>query len=331
MRLAARSLAALALLAPLLAAAQQAPSAPGPTPEPAPGWTTTLPPQPNIPPPTHYPPAQPAPARPATRPPPPAYTPPPPPPYARPVYRYAPPPPGYAYRAPAVVYAPPPPYWSGYRAGYGYYPIYPAAPPPPPPGAVYAPAYAAPQPPRSAVEFSGTATFLHDTAGWGLFTAFDGPVVGFDAGYDSLPVLQGNQANQPMYGYSDSVGLGSAHLTFSIVNAPGARVRLEAGGSSLWLPNVGAFAGTRYAGSVAFGPDLGVSGRIGLIGPLGFEGHARWTPTPISVFDGEAAAAVHGGPLSLKVGYRWVELYGDGVAAPRFGFEGPEVGLGLHF
>ena len=110
------------------------------------------------------------------------------------------------------------------------------------------------------------------------------------------------------------------------------RLRIETGGSMLSLPNSTAVSLQEWRGKTLYGPDVGVSGQLGIVGPLGIEGHARLTPIPMRVADTLIAATVHGGPLGLSAGWRWIDVAGNGRDAPearRSG--GPRSALSLAF
>ena len=76
---------------------------------------------------------------------------------------------------------------------------------------------------------------------------------------------------------------------------------------------------------------MGASANLGLVGPLGLEGHAHYTPFPVQVIDLRAAVALRAGPLSLLGGYRLIDVAADSRTGPAARFEGPEFGLGFIF
>jgi hypothetical protein len=127
------------------------------------------------------------------------------------------------------------------------------------------------------------------------------------------------------------VGWGIAHATWSFLAGDRYRVRLEGGVSTLYMPDSDPFVGQPYAGTVAVGPSLGVSGHARIVGPLGIEGHARVTPLPVPVADTRAAVALHGGPLSFTAGWRAIDVSGDGDEGPQIRYSGPELGLSFRF
>ncbi len=229
---------------------------------------------------------------------------------------------------PPYYYPPPRPrYWWGYGWGWGWYPVYrPVAPPPPPPPG-YAPAPREQE--RIYTRFSLYAAGRSDGYMGGLSFGLEGRYAGLDADVAAL-------AREPVTGPlhadgSDPLVWSTAHLTWSLVNERSVRLRLETGASFLALPDSPATRDREWRGQTLVGPDLGVSGQLGLAGPVGIEGHARLTPFPTRVADTFIGLAVHGGPLGLSAGWRWVDIAGDERTAPRTMFRGPQVGLVLAF
>jgi hypothetical protein len=302
MRTAAVTLALL-LAAPVLAVAQDR-NRPPPTPAPSASPAS---------------PARPEPPEPALASPPSADRPPPP-----DAGRPPPPPPGYRPRPwgppPPVAY--PSPFWWGYGWGYGYAPLYPIHGEPS--------GYALAPDPAShrfgttlrATAASGSA----DGSAVGVTFAVDGRHGGFDLAYDAFVPSRGGVVPGSFGRSPDSYGFGSAHVSFPILESAAYRFRLQAGGSWLSVP-------TSASGSSVdvFGLDLGASAHLGLVGPLGLEGHARITPFPVQVVDLRAALALRAGPFSVLGGYRVIDVAGDSRTGPAARFEGPEVGFGLIF
>lgn len=246
----------------------------------------------------------------APRPPPPAST--------------RPPPPGPAPRpwGPPPVYYPPP-FWWGFGWGYGYYPLYPLYREP-------LPAYdveRAPPAHRAASTMRVTgASGSGDSGAVGLAFAVDGRHGGFDVAVDAFAPSRGGAMAGGFSNSQDSYGFGSAHFAFPILEGPAYRLRLLAGGSWLSVP-----ASAYGSQADAFGPDVGASASLGLIGPLGLEGHARITPFPVEIIDLRAAVALRAGPFSLLGGYRVIDVATDSRTGPAARFEGPEFGIGLIF
>jgi hypothetical protein len=234
-----------------------------------------------------------------------------------------PPPPGPGggpggWGPPPVYYAPP--FWYGYGWGWGYYPLYPAVVP-----AQGLPSEPPAQGAAATVRASG-AFGPRDTGLAGLAFAVEGQRAGFDLGFDAFSPSSGGLFDGGRGGTSQAYGFGSAHLTYPLFRGPAFGFLIEGGGSWLSVPS------SSFGGSTdAFGFDLGASAHLGLLGPLGIEGHARFTPFPVQVVDLRAAAALRGGPLSLTFGYRVIDIEADDRTGPAARFEGPELGLGLIF
>lgn len=251
-------------------------------------------------------------------------------------------------------------FWGGWGWGWGYYPLYPAYPraaPPYPPaggpdGGYYSPGdgayppgegayppgagayppgagrYPAADPDRVFVRLGLAAAGMTDGAVGGFTLGLDSRTVGFSASADALVVDDVTRAGDTG---GDALGWGSAHLTWTVLADAAFRVRLELGGSMLSLPTTGAFAPLSRAGDVAFGPDVGFSAQLGLVGPIGIEGHARITPLPITVVDSRLALALRGGPLAVTAGWRGIRVHGEAGEVPDVDFSGPELGLSLAF
>jgi hypothetical protein len=210
------------------------------------------------------------------------------------------------------------PLWYGW--GWGYYPLYPR------PMRSWGP------PPE---EVERVAATLRITGGGsssggagGVALAVEGHRTGFEVAADAFTAASSTTGALDRTG---TLGLATAHLTWAIASEDAFRLRLELGGSMLSMPDRGAYAGTPYAGNTAFGPDVGISGSLGLLGPLGLEGHARVTQLPVPVTDLRAAMAFRGGPFALSLGWRSIEVAGDGRTGPAVHFDGPELGLAVIF
>jgi hypothetical protein len=160
----------------------------------------------------------------------------------------------------------------------------------------------------------------------GMALSGDGPHGGFNVSFDVFDPSRGGITQGGLTTSATSSGFGSAHFTYPVLRGSAFLVRLEAGGSWLTVP-------TSLAGGTAdaVGFDAGVSGHLGIVGPLGIEGHARITPYPVQVVDLRAAAAIRGGPFSFTFGYRVIDLEADSRTGPAARFEGPEIGFGLIF
>jgi hypothetical protein len=229
---------------------------------------------------------------------------------------------------------PPPVYYRRPRAygwwGWGYAPI--LTPPPPP----YAPGERPDRPDRAEADRVYTRINAYgagksDGYAAGLSLSLDSRYAGFDI---SIDALAREQVTGPLHDSgSDPAGWGSAHLTWSVLSTPNARLRVLTGASMLSLPDSRAVRGQPWAGKTLVGPDVGLSGQLGLAGPLGIEGYARLTPLPVVVADTYAGLIVHGGPLGVTAGWRWVDVQGSDTNndAPKLMIRGPQVGLSLQF
>lgn len=113
-----------------------------------------------------------------------------------------------------------------------------------------------------------------------------------------------------------------AHATWSVLTSRHGRLRLEGGASAVFAPDV-----------TYIGPQVGLSGQLALIGPLGFDAAVRWTPIPASIVDADAGLGLHFGNFALRGGWRWLRMDDrrvneDGGLAI---VTGPSVTLGLVF
>jgi hypothetical protein len=221
------------------------------------------------------------------------------------------------------------PFAFGFGLGWSYshddapdYPVYPAYPPPPPPSPP-------PEPERITTQLQVSGGAQNGGATGGIEVAIDGRRLGFQAGIDAVSVR--SVTGSSSLGSEGALGWGTIHLTWSVVSGDAGRLRLELGGSMLSMPNSGALVGHPYAGDVAFGPNFGASGNARIIGPLGLQAHARVTPVPVAVGDVGAALALHGGPLALAAGWRWLDVAGNNTSAPQLHFSGPELGVSFVF
>jgi hypothetical protein len=236
--------------------------------------------------------------------------------------RYAPSP--IPYRSPRYLYDPFfygfAPAWWGWGWGYGYYPLYPR------PQYGYAPQDVARVTTRLAVQ--GGGTLEHGGSAAGLNLGIEGERLGFHLGLDGFyPGRRGGTAflGGSAFDSATTYGLVSAHLTAALVTTDVARLRAELGGSVLSFPDASADAGL-----VSFGPDVGLSAQLGLLGPLALEGYFRVTPFPIPVLDGQAALALRFGPVALTAGWRELAVRRTDENA-GFSWAGPQLGLGFRF
>lgn len=209
------------------------------------------------------------------------------------------------------------PWYGGYYGwGFGYRPLF-----------YSAPTYTVveqPAPQQSgsdiSASFSAGAALLGSSSGTGsgfdLGAAFEGERLGFNLTWTGVYVPADDGS-----GGVDSIKLFNGMLTYSVLSRPQGRLRLEAGGMSAWAPDL-----------VVLGPGLGVSGVLGLVGPLGLDGSVRMTPFPFRQVDAQAGLTVGLGPLGFRGGFRGVYLDDagivDGVVHTDV-FAGPYLGLEL--
>ncbi len=211
------------------------------------------------------------------------------------------------------------PFWWGWGWGWGYYPLYPR------------PAYPYREEEARRITTEVTVTGGPTRAYWsgirsnevagGVEVLADGPRFGFGAAVDGFNL----GSSYTGLGSSSALALGSLHATFAIASGEFGRLRAELGGSVVSWPDT-----INYLGATSLGPDVGLSGHVGLIGPLGIEGHARYTPFPRYVVDFEGSLAIRLGPVALKGGWREVAVGGDSVQ-PSLRFSGPQIGLSFLF
>lgn len=213
------------------------------------------------------------------------------------------------------------PFWLGWSWGWGYYPLWPR---PYYEGAE--PGYRPDDARRVTARLDAYGAGADHAAAGTLALTMEGPLAGFNADVTGLAISDPSSATTDA-----ALTLSSARATWSISSEEAYRVRLELGGTMTSVPSSGLYAGTTYANTVSFGPQIGVSGHLGLVGPFGLEGHARVTPFPIPVVDTRAAVVVRGGPLAVSAGWRSIDVNGDGLDAPEAHFAGPELGLQLVF
>ncbi len=224
----------------------------------------------------------------------------------------------YPYAYPPYAYYPflAAPFWFGWGWGYGWYPLYPR-----------------PEYPYRDEELHRITTELSIRAGptrehlsrqngfaGNLALSIDGERLGFNGEIAGF-ALNGSSG----FDSSNAMGLGTAHLTYAILASDHGRLRIDLGGSIVSWPDT-----ALRTGAMAFGPDVGLSGRLSLVGPLGVEGHARVTPFPHAVTDLEGALAFRFGAMAVTGGWRHVFVDGD-ATLPSLRFSGPEFGLAVLF
>jgi hypothetical protein len=214
------------------------------------------------------------------------------------------------------------PFWLGASWGWGYYPLWPRPMQPEGDDGYYEDG--AGRLSARLEAYGGGAT----SQGVGsLALAFEGRYGGMNASVTTFTV----PGADPVSGSAGGLTTASAHATWSIVSEAAFRLRVELGGAMLAVPASGPWSAASYANTIAFGPQVGLSGHLGLLGPLGIEGHARVTPYPVPVLDSRAAFVVRGGALAVSAGWRVIDVNGDGQDSPVARFAGPEIGLQLGF
>jgi hypothetical protein len=211
------------------------------------------------------------------------------------------------------------PVWWGWGWGYGYYPLYPR------PEYGYAPEDVHRVVTRLQVVGGGT---LHRGGGnAGLALGVEGDRLGFHLGIDGFyPGRRPGFGGGSVFDSSTSYGLFTGHLTAALLGNDVARLRAEVGASVFSFPDA-----SPDAGLVSFGPDVGVSGQLGLAGPLGLEAYARVTPVPIPIIDVEAALALRFGPVAVKAGWRELSVRKTDRNLSTFAYAGPQAGLAFRF
>lgn len=214
------------------------------------------------------------------------------------------------------------PFWMGWGWGWGYYPLWPR---PYYPGEE--PGYQPDDAQRISARLEAYGAGASNAAVGTLALSMEGPMAGFSADVSGLAI-----AGAPGTTTGDSsLGLGGARASWTVMSDAAFRLRLELGASMLSVPDSGVYAGSAYANTMRFGPQLGVSGNLGLVGPFGLEGYARVTPLPVPVLDTRAAFVIRGGSLAVSAGWRVIDVNGDGVDSPEAHFAGPELGLQVMF
>jgi hypothetical protein len=199
------------------------------------------------------------------------------------------------------------PFWYG-PAWYGQYAYYPGA--YDAPGVAYEPPFV--------VTVGAQAQLVAQGATFGAAAAFEGARWGFNAQATGVFAQTADGS-----GLIDTYKLFNGYLTYALLSDPRGRIRIEGGVATAFAPNL----------AVA-GPSIGVSGVVGLIGPLGIEGQFHLTPVPYQEVDWSTDATVALGPVGLRAGWRQIYLndegYADGVVHQEL-FNGPFVGVGVSF
>ena len=120
---------------------------------------------------------------------------------------------------------------------------------------------------------------------------------------------------------TDNINFVHLHATYSLLSGSLGRLRLHAGASGAFAPNLN-----------RVGPSIGVSAALGVLGLLGVEGQVSYTPTPFVEFDAFAGASLGWEHLALRGGYHWtyVDDRGlvDGIPHTER-YQGPWIGIGI--
>ena len=171
---------------------------------------------------------------------------------------------------------------------------------------------------NSNIRLGANGAALGGGTGVDLFLAFEGNRMGLDLRGTglTLPTDDGTPG-------TDSITLGSIHLTYALVARDNLRVRLEGGLSGARAPDL----------SVT-GPSIALSMEGCLTQRLDLELRAQATPFPFQQLDAQAAVALRFQALVLRTGWRGLYLNDQGLVdgvehADAFG--GPFLGLGLTF
>jgi hypothetical protein len=194
--------------------------------------------------------------------------------------------------------------WGYY--GYGYYPYY---------GGPVVAEQVAPAPPSVTASIFLGGMVSHDGPGLDLRGLVEGQRVGVNFDLATVPTTNtdGTFAALPYL---------TGHLTYSFISDLHVRVRAEGGVSVISAP------GVSYVG-----PDIGVSGQVALVGPLGVDANVHWTPIPANILDADAGLALHFGNLGIRGGWRFMRLDDRRVNSDG-GVDlvnGPSLSVGLVF
>ena len=200
-----------------------------------------------------------------------------------------------------VAYEPPPP-------------VYVPA-PPPPPVIVEAPPSVAPA--RRSVDLDlrlDLQGFRSGGAAGGRLL-LEGTSLGLDVGLTGI-VARADDGT----GELDGIGLLDVSLTWAPVSGERGRLRIEGGLAMAFAPSM-----------IAAAPQLGLSGEVRIVGPLGIEGSVRGVAWPYRSVDWHAALQLTFGVFNLRAGVRQVWLDDAGlVGTPHTdNFLGPWVGVGV--
>lgn len=123
-------------------------------------------------------------------------------------------------------------------------------------------------------------------------------------------------------GELDTLKILDLHATFALLNGQHGRLRLELGIDTVFAPDL-----------TVLGPDAGISGALALVGPLGLEGSAHYSPWPHQRVEGFLGLTLGFGRVGLRLGWRhlWLDDRALLPGEPRNTdtFTGPLLGLSL--
>jgi hypothetical protein len=153
-------------------------------------------------------------------------------------------------------------------------------------------------------------------AAMGVSLAYEGRRWGFNLN-GAMTIHQNDQNQQTRIRIVD------AHLVFAPITGPRGRIRIEAGASMA----------EGLDGVFMFGPDVGLSGDVRIVGPFGVFGAARGTFWPYTRWDVYGGLFVKAWFLRVELGWREMRLNGklqDGTAVCDK-WSGPFLGTTLVF
>jgi hypothetical protein len=210
------------------------------------------------------------------------------------------------------------PLWWGWGWGFGYYPLYPH------PQYGYAPDDV--HRIRTRLDLAGGGTVHNGGGNFGFALGIEGERLGGHLGFDSFYPGPRSGIRGSVFDSATSYGLFSAHLTAAFLSTDVAKVRVEIGASLLTFPDRGLDAGL-----TSFGPDLGMSAQLGVVGPLAIEAYVRGTPVPVPVIDGLGALVLRFGPFAVKGGWRELAVKRSDRNVSTLAYAGPQVGVAMAF
>ncbi|MGI5860607.1 MAG: hypothetical protein ACOX6T_00955 [Myxococcales bacterium] len=157
----------------------------------------------------------------------------------------------------------------------------------------------------------------------GLGYAVEGQRFGFNLGASAIMVETGRTLDDGAHEVELGVSLVDAHLTWALLSSYTGRLRIEGGVSAALAPDLS-----------AVGPEVGVSGALGIVGPLGIEGSAYYTPWPYTRVQAGLGAALGFEIFGLRLGWRTIYLDDGGVLGDEDTddlFTGPYLSMGFLF